>query len=115
MPFSVIQGASEVGARLSENEVQESLDFCFAALNAPASDDDDTEVSSPALDTVGMSTKGPEVPAKEKEGDSEAKSNGVGQMREMLRGEFKINGLEAEGLDGYAIRLEKGSLGLKKV
>jgi hypothetical protein len=31
--FSVIQGASDMGARLSENELQKSLDFCMNLFN----------------------------------------------------------------------------------
>ncbi|KAF7983855.1 hypothetical protein HWV62_18176 [Athelia sp. TMB] len=101
---SIIQGASEVGRRLSEDEVQRSLEFCVCAIHGPNVPEKNDEVE-----------EGPDGPhpAPSAPLDHQVAENAQ-STREVVYQEFRLNNVELEGVNGYSVRLEQGKLGLKK-
>ncbi|KAF8829406.1 hypothetical protein HHX47_DHR3000525 [Lentinula edodes] len=130
----VIQGNAEMGVRLYERELQESLDFCVKLfsdtapeshielvsnsniaqelldLTAPVVRPQDLEralsVASPLRDTDDLETRRTQEATKMVLEKINA--------RKVLNPEYTLNGFEAEALNGFTIRLQRGKLGLKR-
>jgi flavin-dependent dehydrogenase len=90
--FLVIQGATENGNSISEDDVQHSLEFCTNII------------------------RGPPVPEKNgEEGPAgltpEASAPSVPQVAE----DFSTNNVELEAVNGFSMKFAKGKLGLQKV
>lgn len=134
-----------MGARLSETELQKSLDFCIN-LFTPTVPDDHERVSrrSPicaelmdmgtplihpsvlesALSLVTESSSSSKKIDDPEELDSDADSDeGLSETRVVLEkinarrvvhAEYSVNNLEVEYLEGLAVVLEQGKLGLRK-
>lgn len=142
-----------MGSRLSEAELQRSLDFCVNLFN-PTSPEEHKEmerrlewltmeaeeggkrnkiehekdlgelmdVTKPVVDpktledvlTVGCCDR--EIDAVDIDGAVSPKLilDKI-NARRLVHSEYAINNLEAEELEGYAVRLEKGQLGLARV
>ncbi|KAF8629421.1 hypothetical protein AX15_003471 [Amanita polypyramis BW_CC] len=139
----VIQGASDMGTRLSEFELQKSLDFCVNLFNPTSPEQHERlsrsgkigkellDVTASVMDPVmlenalrvgqvGSKTCHLESEESELSSDSERAS----EIRMILRkinarrvvhSEYAINNFELEPLDGYVARLEEGKLGLSRV
>ena len=129
-----------MGSRLSESELQKSLDFCVNLFNPTSPEHHERlsrsgriskellDVTTPVMDPVmlentlrvghkNISACHSKLADSELSSDSEA----INEMRMVLRkinarrvvhSEYAINNFEAESLDGYAVRLERGKLGL---
>ncbi|XP_006460852.1 hypothetical protein AGABI2DRAFT_221106 [Agaricus bisporus var. bisporus H97] len=132
----VIQGASEMGARLSENELQKSLDFCVKLFD-PTTPEDHQRASlmnglSCDLLDVGTPIIDPSILEKTLDGDcfmpydedsgSDAEKADETKMvlhkvnaRRVIHSEYAINNMEIENLEGYVVRLERWKLGLVKM
>ncbi|KAJ2916304.1 hypothetical protein MD484_g4125, partial [Candolleomyces efflorescens] len=140
----VIQGASEMGARLSETELQKSLDFCINLFTPTIPDEHERVIrSSPicaelmdvgtpllhpsvlesALTLVESSSPSKADDAKELDPDADSDEEGFAEARVVLEkinarrvvhAEYSVNNLEIEYLEGLAVVLEQGKLGLRK-
>ncbi|KAF8348367.1 FAD binding domain-containing protein [Amanita rubescens] len=139
----VIQGASDMGTRLSESELQKSLDFCVNLFNPTSPEQHERlsrsgrigkellDVTAPVMDPVMLESalrvgqKSSNTCYVESE-DSELSSDSerASEVRMILRkinarrivqSEYAINNFELEPLDGYVARLETGKLGLVRV
>lgn len=130
----VIQGASEMGARLSESELQKSLDFCVKLFDPTVPEDHQRassmdglphsllDVSTPIMDpdvlekTLDVNCLCPSCD--EDFGSDTEKATETKMVlhkinaRRVIHSEYAINNMELENLDGYVVRLEKGKLGL---
>lgn len=132
-----------MGQRLSETELQKSLDFCANvftpvtpeqeqrdAENARISKEliEKTEAENPALLEEAMmvqnGTAQKDGEVAEMAASSEPAepmvtggSEGVreGDARHMIKDEYTMNSFETEVLNGYSVRLAKGRLGLTQV
>ncbi|PBK91714.1 FAD binding domain-containing protein [Armillaria gallica] len=128
----VIQGASDVGTRLSETELQKSLDFCVNLFNPTTPEQHEKlhrngkiskellDVTSPVMHPNLLEKALLQViPATEKENEVDLQTSKLVldkiNARRVVHAEYGIHNLESETLDGYVVRLEKGSLGLEKV
>lgn len=116
----VIQGTADVGGKLTQNELSETIDFCLNAFRPTAPEE---------RDAVLKKLEAQESEAK-KEADAEIKSqiNPEGlspqetqilksiRARQMLRTEDVINidSFGTDAIDGFAPRIVKGDLGLLK-
>ncbi|PPQ62915.1 hypothetical protein CVT24_006155 [Panaeolus cyanescens] len=136
----VIQGASDMGARLSETELQRSLDFCVKLFNPTSPEQHERvslrgdisqellDVASPVVDPfvfeqalhASASSDGEESDSSQ----SSARSTYIKTLetkmvldkinaRRIIHNEYYINNLEIEQFDGLAVRLERGKLGLR--
>jgi hypothetical protein len=133
-----------MGCRLSESELQRSLDFCINLFNPTSPEEHEIvgghltrlgegnelmDVTKPVVDPEtlkdALKTSAPDC-LSEIDGskdsianeDCEAKSKMVLDKinaRRLVHPEYVINNLEAEELGGYVVRLDKGLLGLVKV
>ncbi|KIL62531.1 hypothetical protein M378DRAFT_165552 [Amanita muscaria Koide BX008] len=139
----VIQGASDMGSRLSDSELQRSLDFCVNLFNPTSPEQHERlrssgEISKELLDVTApvmnpaMFESALRVGRKKlaschlesEDSGLSSDSERVNEMRMVLRkinarrvvhSEYTINNFEAEPLDGYVVRLETGKLGLVPV
>ena len=134
--FAVIQGAADMGIRLSENELQNSLNY-FVKLFDPTSPEDHEavaksvgekllDIEAPILVPTAVEQALPpqHVPTNG-EKDAGGMLNGSGNVEKMvvdkvnarriIHQEYAFNNLESEPLDGRVMRLERGNLGLVKV
>ncbi|KAJ3720114.1 hypothetical protein C8R42DRAFT_722771 [Lentinula raphanica] len=141
----VIQGASDMGSRLSESELQRSLDFCINLFNPTSPDEHKAveeelasldrhkgliDVAAPLVDPKTFedvlkvrpahcdSNRSFDTGADSGDLVAENKSRMVLDKinaRRLVHPEYAINNLEAEELQGYAVRLEQGRLGLVQV
>lgn len=131
-----------MGARLYERELQESLDFCVKLFSATSPEShsqllDNPSIGQQLLDLTAP-VVAPDVLEKALHVVSESRSNGSEESarmcdsnekhqddttrmvlekinaRRVLHPEYTVNGFEAEALEGFTIRLERGSLGLNK-
>jgi len=133
--FAVIQGASDMGARLSETELQKSLDFCVNLFNPTSPDQHERvsqrgdiakellDVASPIVDpasfenTLHVNQSGDSNEDKGNSSDTEKAAetrmvlNKI-NARRVVHPEYAINNLEQEPLEGYVVKLERGKLGL---
>ncbi|KAK0504547.1 hypothetical protein EDD18DRAFT_1125355 [Armillaria luteobubalina] len=128
----VIQGASDMGTRLSETELQKSLDFCVNLFNPTTPEQHEKlhrngKISKELLDVTSplmhpsllekallQATPGAE---KEDEVDLQTSKLVLDKInaRRVVHAEYGIHNLESETLNGYVVRLKKGCLGLEKV
>ncbi len=140
---AVIQGASDMGTRLSESELQKSLDFCVNLFNPTSPEQHERlsrsgrigkellDVTAPVMDPVilesalrvgqkSSNTCYVESEDSELSSDSERASEVCMILRKInarriVQSEYAINNFELEPLDGYVARLERGKLGLVRV
>ncbi|KAF8551969.1 FAD/NAD(P)-binding domain-containing protein [Imleria badia] len=129
----VIQGASDMGTRLSERELQNALDFCskFFLPTSPEQraralqcglPDNHFDVSMEPVDPkeidVTLGRDGANL------GPFDGESTQVHNVRmvmeqanarRVVHREYLVNNLQAEKIDGYVVRLQRGSLGLSRV
>ncbi|KAF9476349.1 FAD binding domain-containing protein [Pholiota conissans] len=134
----VIQGASDMGARLSETELQKSLDFCVNLFNPTTPEQHEhlsrsnsiakefLDVAAPVVDpsmfeeTLFVSRTAREDSSEELDSSEDEKTEETKMIlnkinaRRIVHPEYAINNLELEALDGYVVRLEQGKLGLTK-
>ena len=137
----VIQGASDMGARLSETELQKSLDFCVNLFNPTSPDQHERlskcgdiakellDVASPVVDPTSFENI-LHVEYYDQSGDSNEDRGNLSDTektaetrmvlnkinaRRVVHPEYAINNLEQEPLDGYVVKLERGKLGLVKL
>ena len=134
----VIQGASDMGARLSETELQKSLDFCVNLFNPTSPDQHERlskrgditkellDVASPVVDPSSFEDI-LHVECYDQSGDSGGNSSDTEKTaetrmvlnkinaRRVVHPEYAINNLEQEPLDGYVVKLDRGKLGLVKL
>ncbi|KAL0955995.1 hypothetical protein HGRIS_002172 [Hohenbuehelia grisea] len=138
----VIQGASDMGARLSERELQKSLDFCVQLFNPTSPEQHKRilhregesrqhllDVTTPVIDPhlldeilnigkyrMGGPHTGHHLPdtLDSKDDDSTRLVAHKINARRVVHPEYAINNLESESLDGLVVRLERGDLGLRK-
>jgi hypothetical protein len=124
-----------MGARLSENELQKSLDFCVKLFDPTTPEDhertslmnglshDLLDVSTPIIDpSVLEKTLDVEyfMPYDEDSGSDNEKAVETKMVlhkinaRRVIHSEYAINNMEIENLEGYVVRLERGKLGLVK-
>lgn len=133
-----------MGCRLSESELQQSLDFCINLFNPTSPEEHEAvgghltslgegnelmDVTKPVVDPEtlkhALKASAPSC-ASEIEGtkdiianeDCESKSKMVLDKinaRRLVHPEYIIHNMEAEELGGYVVRLDKGHLGLVKV
>ncbi|KAH6914272.1 FAD binding domain-containing protein [Coprinopsis sp. MPI-PUGE-AT-0042] len=128
----VIQGASEMGSRLSEMELQKSLDFCINLFN-PTTPEQHQRVAqkqaSQLLDVAGpivdpVTLRNAAKPSKRRSrtsgSDSDTDSQEETEMvlnkinaRRVIHSEYYVNNLELEALEGMVVILEQGRLGLR--
>jgi hypothetical protein len=130
--FQVIQGASDMGARLSETELQKSLDFCVKLFNPTSPEEHERlarsgyisnellDVSSPLVDPsvyTGHHSQGDDNDNKsdcEKSFETQMVLDKI-NARRVVHAEYAINNFELEPLEEYVVRLERGKLGLVRV
>ncbi|KAJ3861983.1 hypothetical protein EV359DRAFT_83772 [Lentinula novae-zelandiae] len=131
----VIQGNAEMGVRLYERELQESLDFCVKLFSdtAPESHIELVSNSNIAQELLDLTAPvfGPQdleralsVAASQSRNtdDLETRRNREAtkmvlekiNARKVLNPEYTLNGFEAEAMNGFSIRLERGKLGLRR-
>ncbi|KAH9485155.1 Flavin-dependent halogenase armH1 [Psilocybe cubensis] len=132
----VIQGASDMGARLSETELQRSLDFCVNLFNPTTPEQHERlahcgdigkellDVASPVVDPSVFEDTLCVGRALDNSLDDPANSSDVERAtetkmilnkinaRRVVHPEYAINNLETEPLSGYVVKLERGKLGL---
>ncbi|KAF8639517.1 hypothetical protein AX17_001422 [Amanita inopinata Kibby_2008] len=140
----VIQGASDMGTRLSESELQKSLDFCVNLFNPTSPEQHERlsrsgkigrellDVTAPVMDPamlenslqVGHKCMDPRHLQLEEDSELSSDSEQANEMRMVLKkinarrvvhSEYAINNLELEPIDGYVMLLEGGKLGLVRV
>jgi len=133
--FAVIQGAADMGIRLSEAELQNSLDFCKHFFNPTTHEDYEfvaksvgpelLDVDAPIVDPAALervlAQKRVPMTGEKDAGDS---SNPLGatetlvlnqvNARRLIHHGIFMNNIESEPLNDYAVRLERGNLGLVK-
>ncbi|KAF9228379.1 FAD/NAD(P)-binding domain-containing protein [Gyrodon lividus] len=128
----VIQGASDVGTRLSEAELQHALDFC-SKFFSPTSPEQRAcalryglpkkvfDVSAPVVDPKDIDAALSHAEEHSSNDNLSALNHDARVVmehvnaRRVLHREYAINNLEAEEISGYVVRLEQGSLGLMKI
>lgn len=128
-----------MGARLSETELQKSLDFCVNLFNPTSPDQHERlskrgditkellDVASPVVDPTSFENI-LHVECYDQSGDSNGNSSDTEKTaaetrmvlnkinaRRVVHPEYAINNLEQEPLDGYVVKLERGKLGLVKM
>ncbi|KAG1824034.1 hypothetical protein EV424DRAFT_1527459 [Suillus variegatus] len=107
----VIQGASDMGSRLSEKELQKALPKDMFDVTAPLMDPHVIEsIISKTFDhtnpTGDQDFCGPEE-------DLKLALDQINSRRVVHR-EYAINNLEAEDVNGFVVRLQRGHLGLMR-
>lgn len=120
-----------MGARISEDELQRSLDFCLQLFNPTSPEQHERvfkqggalaeklmDVSKPVMDTsLLIQQMKPLCRRQDASEDSDSDVELVVKKinaRRVVHPEYAINNLETEPLEGFAVRLEKGKLGLIK-
>ena len=130
-----------MGARLSETELQKSLDFCVNLFNPTSPDQHERlskrgdiakellDVAFPVVnpssfetilhvnyyDQSGESNEDQgNLSDTEKAAETRMVLNKI-NARRVVHPEYAINNLEQEPLDGYVVKLERGKLGLVKM
>ncbi|KAG6381897.1 hypothetical protein JVT61DRAFT_514 [Boletus reticuloceps] len=129
----VIQGASDIGKRLSEQELQNALDFCSKFFHPTSPEqrahalqcglpDNLFDVSMEPADpkeidvTLGMTGAGVGLwDAEPTQVHSVRMVMEQANARRVVHREYLVNNLQAEEIDGYVVRLQRGSLGLSRV
>jgi hypothetical protein len=130
--FLVIQGAADMGQRLSETELQNSLDFCAKLFNPTTPEDHERvsqrpgvgqellDVTAPLMDPSTLdqiltanNATAVAVADPNQQTDEKLVLDKV-NARRVIHQEYAINTMESEPLIGYTVRLEHGRLGLQK-
>ncbi|KAJ3757384.1 hypothetical protein EV360DRAFT_84057 [Lentinula raphanica] len=121
----VIQGNAEMGVRLYEEELQESLDFCVKLFGDTAPEAhtqlSNSNIAQELLDITAPVVapqdleKALSVSTKPENAETTKKVLEKINARKVLNPEYTLNGFESEALSGFSIRLERGNLGLKGV
>lgn len=112
-----------MGSCLSDGEVQRCLDFCAKLFN-PTSPEQHEKVSrSPHVSPEMLDVNSPVIEQSIYEDAAkrfgEEDYHGAKMVldkvnaRRIMHGEFATHNMELESLDGFAVRLETGNLGLK--
>jgi hypothetical protein len=127
-----------MGARLSETELQKSLDFCVNLFNPTTPEQHEClsqccdvakellDVAAPVVDpfiferslhvsqaSMGHTEDVANSSDSEKAAETRMILNKI-NARRVVHPEYAINNLETEPLDGYVVKLERGKLGLTK-
>ena len=124
-----------MGARLSETELQKSLDFCVNLFNPTTPEQHEClsqcgdvakellDVAAPVVDPsiferslhVSQTSMGHAASSSDWEKAAETRMilNKI-NARRVVHPDYAINNLETEPLDGYVVKLERGKLGLAK-
>ncbi|KAJ3998709.1 hypothetical protein F5050DRAFT_1742720 [Lentinula boryana] len=122
----VIQGNAEMGVRLYEHELQESLDFCVKLFSATSPESHtqlaaNSNISQELLD-ITAPVVAPEDLEKALSVASKPENEEATKMvlekinaRKVLNTEYSTNSFETEAMNGFSIRLERGKLGLRRV
>ena len=130
----VIQGASDMGTRLSERELQQALDYCSTFVQ-PTSPEARVHVVRCGLPNDVFDVSMAPVDPKETKDmldttasvlgtPSDDTSTQVGHVRmaveqanarRVVHQEYLVHNLEAEEINGFVVRLQRGSLGLSRV
>ncbi|KAH0825744.1 hypothetical protein J3R83DRAFT_9917 [Lanmaoa asiatica] len=129
----VFQGASDMGMRLSERELQNALDFCSKFFHPTIPEqharalrcglpDNLFDVSVAPVDPEEIDVTLGKADMNLSSFDEESTpSHSVRMVIEqanacrVVHREYQVNNLEGEGIDGYVVRLQRGSLGLSSV
>ena len=117
-----------MGARLSETELQNSLDFCINLFNPTTPEQHDHLAESGCIDKELLDVTSPLVhPDVLKQAlllnsEEDELTQKMSQLvldkinaRRVVHAEYDVNNLEAEPLDGYVVHLKTGELDLLKV
>lgn len=126
-----------MGTKLTETELQKSLDFCVNVFDSFARAGpgkvertaegsciskellEKTETTTQSLleEAMTVQDKGKTADDEMAEQAPQTVETGIdkGALRHMIVDEFTINSFETESLNGYTVRLTKGSMGLTKV
>lgn len=129
-----------MGARLSETELQKSLDFCVNLFNPTSPEAHERlsrtgevgqellDVAAPLVDPIifensfQVEHKDQNDVGSDSETSSDVEKASETKMvlnkinaRRVVHAEYAINNLESEPLGGYVVRLDRGNLGLTKV
>ncbi|KAG2352443.1 hypothetical protein BDR07DRAFT_1437629 [Suillus spraguei] len=111
----VIQGASEMGSRLSAEELQNALEFCGKCFN-PTSPNSLSAASKEAIQTIISKTFNHTSPTSDQElsGAEEELKLALDQIngRRVMHPEHNVNNMETEEVNGFVVRLQQGNLGL---
>ena len=113
-----------MGSRLSESELQVALDFCVKLFNPTCSEERARaiqnelpeallDINAPVNDPIALQNNWVPQAAKNSE-EVRAVVEKV-NARRVLHREYGINNMEAEAIDGLAVRLGVGNLGLKRL
>jgi hypothetical protein len=131
--FIVIQGASDMGTRLSERELQNALDFCrhffhptspeqrARALQCGLPDnlfDVSVEPVDPKEIDITLGSASTSLDSFDGESTEIHPVRMVTEQvnaRRVVHREYLVNNLGAEEINGYGVTLQRGSLGLSKV
>ncbi|KAJ3980955.1 hypothetical protein F5890DRAFT_1418594 [Lentinula detonsa] len=122
----VIQGNAEMGVRLYEHELQESLDFCVKLFSATSPESHTQLAASSNISQELLDITAPVVAPEDLEKalsvaskleDEEATKMVLEKInaRKVLNTEYSVNSFETEAMNGLSIRLERGKLGLRRV
>lgn len=119
-----------MGARLSETELQKSLDFCVQLFNPTTPDEHERlarsgRVANELLD-VSLPVVHPSVLGYHENADDDNTSDSEKSLetqmvldkinaRRVVHAEYDINNFELEPLENYVVTLERGRLGLVRV
>ena len=124
-----------MGARLSETELQKSLDFCVNLFSPTTPEQHEClsrcsdvakellDVAAPVVDPSiferSLHVSQPSTHAEDKANSSDCEKAAETKMilnkinaRRVVHPEYAINNLETESLGGYVVKLERGKLGL---
>ncbi|KAG7090996.1 hypothetical protein E1B28_010063 [Marasmius oreades] len=115
----VIQGAAEMGSRLSESELQRSLDFCVNLFNPTTPEQhrrlfNDCKIKDFLHHRQCISSRAYSSDDEKDGSDARMILNKV-NARRVVHSEYSINNLESEPLGGFVVRLKVGALGLGRV
>ncbi|KAF9010477.1 FAD binding domain-containing protein, partial [Cyathus striatus] len=131
----VIQGASDMGTRLSEWELQKSLDFCVNLFNPTSPEQHERllragkiyqgllDVASPIIDPATFERTLRVEIVTSAQTAADLKTEKISEMklvlhkvnaRRVVHAEYAIHNLESERIDGFVVKLERGKLGLAK-
>ncbi|KAF9077887.1 hypothetical protein BDP27DRAFT_1207886 [Rhodocollybia butyracea] len=127
----IIQGNADMGVRLYEQELQDSLDFCVKLFSPTSPEEHEKLVANHKIGHELLDLTGPVMGMEDLEkalhvateaGANDEKENQAAtrmvlekiNARRVLHPEYSVNGFESEAMNGFAIRLERGNLGLKK-
>lgn len=121
-----------MGTRLSERELQNALDFCSKLFHPTSPEqrahalrcgpDNLFDPSMAAVDPKGTDVTLGKAGTSLDSFDGESTQNHLLKMvteqanaRRLVHREYLVNNLEAEEIDGFVVRLQRGTLGLFRV